>query len=668
MDWRRTILKLRHEGAWRGGRRVLFRQIRKLENRRRRRRWQHPSAAVSSEAIPDSFSCDAAQRLWPGAADRSWLEAASRRWPELHARASAQAADAASGRFDLLGSGPTSLLDQEGRIRWHDDFKAGVTFPRDTLYLDVPITLEDEGSDIKVPWELSRFQHVFAFLWTNPDRYGKVFVDQWRDWEASNPVGRGVNWACTMDVALRAISWTAALAGWGHTLDYRTLRSVGASLATHGHFIRDNLEWAGDARTNHYFTDIVGLAVLGAVLHHYPPAPSWSEFAARELRREITEQFALDGFSKEGSTAYHRLLVELAILGAAACKVSGQALGETCRTRLLEACRALDILTGASDACPLVGDNDSGRVMPMAARQDADMRYVSALGATVLGAERPGSVCASPELALLCGPAVLEACDASDTGESARSTGCALVDGGLFVLGDARDRVLIRCGPLTYLPVGGHQHLDQLSIAVTVSGRGFIVDSGQYCYSTYPDRRNHYRSTGAHNTVEVDGQSQCRVFTSGRMIYSVIHEAKPCCDAFSVTDTGAYFAGRHGGYRRLRGGGDHERTVTYEAAPGRWIIEDRLALQGPHTCIWRFHLHPGVRAARRGDGWLLERDHVALELRWSSPSPPVGQLEPSTYSPAYGVETSSSVLVFTNSGTGPFEARFELLTMRDGVD
>ena len=71
----------------------------------------------------------------------------------------ARARDLLDRRFDLLGSGPSRPLRPDGGIDWHRDFKSGLAWDPSTHHLDVTIVRGD-GSDIKVPWELSRFQHL----------------------------------------------------------------------------------------------------------------------------------------------------------------------------------------------------------------------------------------------------------------------------------------------------------------------------------------------------------------------------------------------------------------------------------------------------------------------------------------------------------------------------
>lgn len=681
MNAKRILLKLRYESPAQPLRKLADRWIRRRSMRRRRARW---SGAVASTRV-EGLTPDAARRLWPGAADRSWVAEASRRWPELHAAASRRAEAAAAGRFDLLGSGEVSGLDAAGRIRWHEDFKSGAAWPAERLYLDVPITLPIEGSDIKVPWELSRFQQVFAWIWTDPGHYREAFLRQWADWLEANLLARGVNWACAMDVALRAISWTAALAAWGADLDAATLDRMGSALADHGHFIRDNLEWVVGDRTNHYFSDIVGLAVIGAVLRPHPPAEDWSAFAARELEREILRQFAADGFDRECSSTYHRLMLELALLGVQASRVAGFEPAPAVRQRLIAACRALQAISCESGRGPLIGDNDSGRVFEVGPRDDDQMRWILPVGAAILGEPALAVGGPPPELALLCGPrAIAEGQPAVPApgdciggtqaphnadrmpvphGHHGPAAGQALPDSGLFVLGSGDDRLIVRCGPLGYTAVGSHEHLDQLSFSLFVGGMPVLVDPGQHCYTPWPRLRDAFRVTAAHNSVTVDDEPECRMFTMGRMAFSVINESRPRLLGWEATPEGARFAGRHHGFRRLPGGGDFDRQISYRAAERRWAIADRLGLFGRHRFAWRFHLHPEVAPRLDASGCRLELSGgKAVMLTWTFAQPPEAALEEGMYAPAYGVQVVAPILVLRLDCQGPVEAVLALST------
>ncbi len=659
MNLERLVLKLRRDGPRRLTLRLADRCYRRLLNHRRRRAWTGRDRTIPPRDLPSGCSPAACAELWPGAADRSWLPDAPARWPAEHAAAAVVAAEAEAGRFDLLGSGWTDVRSADGGLRWHEDFKSGAVFPADCLYLDVPICLPEKGTDIKVPWELSRFQHVFTGLWTRPETSGASFLRQWNHWQSANPVARGVNWACAMDVALRAISWTAALAAWGTTWDRDTQTRVLAALATHGWFIRENLEWIVEARTNHYFSDIVGLAVIAVALRGYRPATAWGHFAARELRREILAQFAPDGFNRECSTSYHRLMLDLATLGYHACRVAHYDLGEVVRQRLLAGYRALDTVCDPCGRAPLIGDNDSGRVFPLVPRADEDMRYALSIGAAVLEAPELAVVPAAPEVALLAGPRALAAY-AQRSAPAQPPAGRALPDSGLFTLGRGADHLVIRCGPLTYRPTGSHRHVDQLAIALSIAGRPILVDPGQYCYTPWPQWRNHFLLSAAHNTVTVDGEPQCRFFPLGRMPFTIIDEAEPRCLSWEAGLHHAHFVGRHRGYRRLPGGGDHERQVSYNPHARRWTVRDRLVLTGRHTLTWHFQAHPDVQLSGADRAWRFSAGGHAVWLRWTAGTLCAAAIESGWYAPAYGRKLPAPRLVLQVCGDGPFEATFVL--------
>ena len=67
-----------------------------------------------------------------------------------------------------------------------------------------------------------------------------------------------------------------------------------------------------------------------------------------------------------------------------------------------------------------------------------------------------------------------------------------------------------RCdgGPHGFLSIAAHAHADALSVEVRHDGVEVLVDPGTYCYHGEPQWRSYFRSTLAHNTVEVDGANQ----------------------------------------------------------------------------------------------------------------------------------------------------------------
>jgi len=89
----------------------------------------------------------------------------------------------------------------------------------------------------------------------------------------------------------------------------------------------------------------------------------------------------------------------------------------------------------------------------------------------------------------------------------------ALRDAGMTILRTAPGAVpeiWCRCdgGPHGYLAIAAHAHADALSIEVRCGGIDVLADPGTYCYFGEPEWRRYFRSTVAHNTLELDGVDQ----------------------------------------------------------------------------------------------------------------------------------------------------------------
>jgi hypothetical protein len=293
--------------------------------------------------------------------------------------------------FDLLGSGPTHLGEQ---IDWHVDFKTGHRFDPDKYYADVRPAPYPGGYDIKVPWELSRCQHFAwlgqAYWFTEDEKYAQEFVDQILDWIEKNPPQFGVSWACTMDVAIRAVNWL-----WGYyffkdspSLDDDFLLAFFKSLLGHGRHIFSNLENQGDFTGNHYLSNLVGLIYLGILCPEFKEARRWREFGLRELEKEMFKQVYPDGVDFEASTSYHRLVTEMFLSAVILARLNGHEFSQPFMERLEKMVEFVMYITKPDGTVPLIGDNDNGRLHRLKVwdppeREWVDFRYLLAIG-TVL--------------------------------------------------------------------------------------------------------------------------------------------------------------------------------------------------------------------------------------------------------------------------------------------
>lgn len=212
-------------------------------------------------------------------------------------------------------------------IDWQLDFKSGYRYDSRKWYKDQEIG-KDRGADIKVPWELSRMQHLVQMsigavnFIDLRERLILEFKNQILDFIATNPVRMGVNWACTMDVAIRVSNWLLAYdiilsIDKNNILNDEFKKIFTRSIYDHGKFIINNLEWDYGNRANHYLANIAGLLFVSAYLDRSKETDAWLVFATQELINEMDYQFLEDGGNFEGSTAYHRLSGEIMIFSTA---------------------------------------------------------------------------------------------------------------------------------------------------------------------------------------------------------------------------------------------------------------------------------------------------------------------------------------------------------------
>jgi len=236
------------------------------------------------------------------------------------------------------------------------------------------VNLAREGSDIRVLWELNRLSHFVtlgrAYSITHDETTAEAFFTHLESWRADNPVGRGPNWTCAMEVALRAMNLMAAFQLFRSSpgLTEVRLTQILAMFDAHGAHIRRNLEFSYIATSNHYLSDVVGLLWLGLMLPELEGAKSWSDFGKREMLREMEVQILEDGADFEASTGYHRFVLELFLYSFILCRSNQSDIPQR-HWRTLHAMlvyvRAYLRPDGRS---PLVGDTDSGQVLPIVKR------------------------------------------------------------------------------------------------------------------------------------------------------------------------------------------------------------------------------------------------------------------------------------------------------------
>lgn len=531
----------------------------------------------------------------------------------------------AEHRFDLLGSGPTDLTAE---IDWSRDFKSGRRWPQQHFLLLQGFYPDD--SDHKVPWELSRFQHLpllaAAYRLSGEDRYIAEIGAQLQGWIAANPVEIGINWLCTMDVAIRAANWVAALVICApEAAEQPWADEVASSLLLHGRFISGNLE-TGPIRTNHFLADVVGLLIIAAVFSRGREGQDWGRMAVDALIAEMDHQVRADGCAHEASIPYHRLDTELFLCGTQA----GDALFEdpfpaSYRDRLD---RMLDFTAGYTrpdGLAPQIGDNDDGRFLPLDDYAKRDSR------------------------------SHLHLFEQAGRGYVPSTGSSAFPAGGYYVMRHDGVYVLIRCGDTGMYGRGGHAHNDQLSFELAYGEQPLIEDPGTYTYYTDRELRPLFRSTAFHSTLRIDEGEQNEMPEWPRFPLGGRSRAEAI--EWVPGSSGGVFVGRHHGFEYLSAPALHERR--FELTGRELTIVDSVVSAGDHALAWTFPLGPGGTLILSGDRAVVDFDRVKLTIEAEAGTELA--VRDGLYSPGYGrKEPRQFVVARGRSEPGDHTTRFRL--------
>ena len=583
----------------------------------------------------------------------------------------------AAGRLDVL-----ALADCDvGELpRWNRDPKTGIEAP---MCFGTAIDYRDPGcvGDIKYLWEPNRHLHLVtlaqAFALGGGKRHAAVLRRHLDSWFAACPHRMGPNWTSALEAAIRLINWAIAwqlLGGMrsaifggsaGVAFRGRWLRSV----HQHARFVRGHFSLHSSAN-NHLIGEAAGLLVAGVTWPYWPEARDWRGMAAAILARETLLQNAPDGVNLEQAVSYQQFELDLLLLALLAGRAAGIAFPPAMTDRLAAMCGYLASIMDAGGNVPMIGDADDGFAVRLAPVPGfCRYRSVLAAGALLFGREDLASK-AGPiddKTRWLFGDAAGRNPGVLRTAARA-SPRQAFPDGGQYVLGcdfesEREIRAVADAGPLGYLALAAHGHADALSFTLSVAGRELLIDPGTYTYHTEPEWRRYFRGTSAHNTLCVDGVDQSEQggnFLWLRKAATTVHQWRCGADADVLEAS-------HDGYARLADPVVHRRRIQLDKRARRIRIDDLLQTGGPHEIALHFHCAEACRIRRLPDGFLLQRDGVAVALRL--PSVPGARIEVRRGDTApilgwvsrrYGVKTPTHTIVWRARIAGNCRLRCEL--------
>ncbi|MGN6171925.1 MAG: alginate lyase family protein, partial [Streptosporangiaceae bacterium] len=436
------------------------------------------------------------------------------RVPEEAKKAVLAAADQLlRGEWEVLGLVRTDLVLPD----WFLDPVTGRRSPADRYAFRINHRSEEQTGNIKQIWEISRLQHLtlLATAWflTHDESYAQRVADQLRSWWRENPFLSGVHWTSGIEIGIRLISlaWIRRLLdSWPSAAD----------LFEHDELAVRQIFWhqqylaafrsRGSSANNHVIAEAAGQLVASCAFPWFGESERWRRKSANLLERQLIRNTFPSGIGRELASGYQCFVAELGLLAAVEADAADRALSSAVWQRL---CAMVDSAAALLDERlrpPRQGDDDEGRALLLDAPAPNRWPSLLALGEVLFG--RLGWWPPAPADASSAIIGALARRTRAIEGRPAERPS-RFADAGITLLRTAPQQypeIWCRCdgGPHGYLSIAAHAHADALSVEVRYGGVDILADPGTYCYHGEPEWRSYFRTTIAHNTVELDGKSQ----------------------------------------------------------------------------------------------------------------------------------------------------------------
>ena len=404
-------------------------------------------------------------------------------------------------------------------------------------------------------------------------RYLRRWQQLLEGWMASTPVG-----FIAADVTGRRVqNWIYSLQAFvfdgGAPMDGAFLRRVIESLHAQVEFLCTHLT----PKRNHRTLELMAIMLAGVALPELAHARHWREFALAETVANLQADLLPDGVHCELSTDYHHLALRNWLQVRELAARNGLPVPVAMDAALQRGFEFSLHVHQPSGLVPSLSDGDVHSYRPLLAQAAAlyrrdDLLFVARGGAE--GRAPARRVAHFPHA----GYHVLRSDWRSAPGF------------------EQAQHLVLDCGPLGE---GNHGHFDALSFELAANGRALVVDPGRYTYSEAGDVnwRVHFRSTAAHNTVCVDGQSQTRYEprpvkgVSRHAAGQVRHRVAGPAPATRLLDAAEspQLDLLHGRAVSAEVDVVHERVVVF-IDQRFWIVSDSLRSPSPHHYAMRLQL------------------------------------------------------------------------------
>lgn len=504
-------------------------------------------------------------------------------------------------------------------INWHFDYKnkkqSPITFSDDIDYRDF-----SKVGDIKYIWELNRHLHLVSlaktYYLTGKPEYKHEVISQIDCWMEANPYLRGVNWASSLELAIRLISWSWT---WNYLGDIETdfRKRWLACIYKHCEYISKNFSRYSSAN-NHLIGEAAGLFIASIVWQFEKESKKWQDKSYQILVEEIVKQNFEDGVNKEQAISYQQFVLDFFLLAGLLGEKNGIPFPQKYWDSVERMMEYIASIMDVQGNVPNIGDADDGYAVTLSDEECFNpYRSLLATGAVLFkrGDFKRKARRFDDKSFWLLG---MEGHQQFNSLKEEKGISVKNFDqGGYFILSvseDTEDEIkgIVDCGALGYLSIAAHGHSDALSFTLCVGGKRFLIDPGTYAYHTQKEWRDYFKGTSAHNTIRIDGEDQS--VSGGNFMW--LKKARAKLLLWESMEDHDLVKGEHDGYSRLKDPVIHRREIFFDKKNFTFKITDKINARGKHVIEQFFHFYKDCQITKIQDKeWEIRNGDKVIQVK-----------------------------------------------------
>lgn len=495
------------------------------------------------------------------------------------------------------------IRDDYNLINWQKDFNSDYKW-KYGWYKDIRFGNNTE-SDIKVPWELGRLQHLpwlaLSYSETKKENIKFEIRNQIFDFMASNPPNFGVQWITSMDIGIRLVNILLTLSFFDDSdklFVNDEMELINSYLFDHYQHIRDNIEYSEGMRGNHYLSNICSIMIYFCFIEDNEAKDLLVEKYINQINTELNYQFHPDGSNFEASTRYHIFTNQMVLT---ANLILSKLTGKTLAVNKLNLINSFTAELLKFSEPVQIGDNDSGFFWKVLDNENITYRAIKSL--------------TNPQ--------------------NTNIVSNNFLDFGYIAKKSKEFNLVFKCGKVGQMGKGGHDHNDNLSYHLYYKGIAVVIDIGTYCYTSNFIKRNYYRSTLQHNVLTINNEEQNIISDNSKddIFWLETENSNP-----KILSNETY---------RIEGsinycGKEYNRQIDIDS--NEILITDKYVCELDKEI--RIHLHPNItiESMEKNVYKLLINSEIILLDTFNNNS----RIEEYNYSPEFGVEVLSQRIIINS--------------------